>query len=253
MSLLGWLFGKKEDIVIDHVDNDRKVNFKEDKLKKFNNILEFAKSVFIEYENSLGYVSKEPICAKEHPIIDVIRVLGRTLQTEALSALLFDKSDRSDLSIRSFDVIFHTFGIIENEDLKVEVNIEKEVQLSKDVILPWPWNRDRLINNISRIGEGRVFGKWKQDSNHRGILWLPIGITWVEQGNHSIATGIIQGDGVIKPRNVYDISPVYNHVFCDGEYYRKKADNSIITKVKSVEFAAIFEIGRMMVEKGITF
>jgi sulfite reductase beta subunit-like hemoprotein len=80
-----------------------------------------------------------------------------------------------------------------------------------------------------------------------------MGIGWVHGGNHSIATGIVQGEGEITPDSVYDISEVYQYVYTDGEYYITKEDNGVISDVPNVEFAAIFEIGRLMNERSICF
>ena len=140
------------------------------------------------------------------------------------------------------------------EDLKLELEITREIHLGRDLVLPWPWRRTRLINSISRLGEGRVWGSWKQDfGNHRIELWLPLGISWVTSGNHSIAIGIIQCSGKLKPDYIYDISKMYDYVYCDGRNYIGKENNTIIAPVENVEFAAIFEIGRMMVENSISF
>jgi hypothetical protein len=73
-----------------------------------------------------------------------------------------------------------------------------------------------------------------------------MGIAWVGSGNHSISAGIIQGKCHIIPENVYDISNVYEYVYCDGVNYYRKEDSSIISPVTNAEFAVIFEIGRIM-------
>lgn len=80
-------------------------------------------------------------------------------------------------------------------------------------------------------------------------LWLPMGIAWVRGGNHSISTGIIQGSGIIQPTGIVDISNIFNHIYTDGMNYYRKSDHQIISQVKNIEFAAIFEIGRIMKEK----
>jgi len=121
------------------------------------------------------------------------------------------------------------------------------------LVLPWPWHRKRLINAVSRIGKGREWGSWKQDSNHGIELWLPLGIAWVHSGNHSIATGIIQCSGTVKPNRVYDISKIYDYVHCNGKDFIDAQSNEIIASVENVEFAAIFEIGRLMKNNSISF
>jgi hypothetical protein len=230
-----------------------------EKLKKFNNILDFAKSVMDEIEYFQKYRRVDITEMKYHPLVDVIRVLGRNLQSKYLSYLLFSKGESELPDIEYRNIMFSDNVLLSPDgktfsDLCIQLDIEKEIHLCRDLILPWPWERSRLINCMATIGEGRSRGKWEQDfSNHNVKLWLPLGIAWVSSGNHSIATGIIQGEGVIKPTYIFDISPIYEHVFCDGLYYRRKYDNSIISEVTNVEFAAIFEIGRVMIENSISF
>lgn len=104
-------------------------------------------------------------------------------------------------------------------DLKKEVKCKKKINLSTDLILLWPWHKDRLIIALIDIGEGRKKKKWKQDfNNHFVEVWLPMGIAWV-----------------------------------NGENFIRTEDNKVIAKVTNVEFAAIFEIGRLLTEKGLSF
>lgn len=252
MDLNGFLKFMRKDC-----EENSTEKYEEDKVKKFNNILEFAQDVLEKYEDSKRL---DPcICAKEHPIIDVIRILGRSLQTEYLTHLLFTEDESDKLKICYRDIMFDIFNTfeelnIDRYELRVDTDISKNIELRKDVVLPWPWKKERLVDNIVTIGEGRLNGKWVYHrTNHTAILWLPIGITWIDGGNHSISTGIIQGCGTLMPKAIYDISPIYSNVYCDGRFYRRRCDTSIISEVTNLEFAAIFEIGRLMVDNKISF
>jgi len=228
--------------------------------KKFNNILKFANRILND---------KSVSNSKEHPIFDFIRVLGRGLQSNYMKYLMYydcedDSHNIPDLYWNSigFDIKENFVGdngeIIKFYDLKKEVKCSQKLNLSTDLILPWPWKKSRLVNTITKIGEGRVWGEWKQDyANHYVEVWLPMGIAWVNGGNHSIAVGIIQG-GQLIPDHYYEISEVYKHVKCDGKNFIRTRtsfiiDNQILAPVTNIEFAAIFEIGRLLVEKGISF
>ena len=96
-------------------------------------------------------------------------------------------------------------------------------------------------------------GKWRQDYNHCIELWLPLGIGWVIGGNHSLTAGIVHATGTVKPEITYDISRVYRHVVCDGVEYRRVYDNSVISPVSDLEIAAMFEIGRFMHKRRVSF
>ena len=229
----------------------------EDSKKHFNQILRFAQSIIVETENSLQSTERK-LDFESHPIIDVIRLVGRKIQTECLTNPLYYKNDPSSLRISAAKLFFDTNISLTKSgkifyNFKKKVFSNKQVSLGRDLVLPWPWEISRLITCIANIGVGRIEGAWKQDENHYIELWLPMGIAWVEGGNHSIATGIIQGSGNIKPEVVYDISDIYDHVYTDGINYVRKEDHSIISPVTNVEFAAIFEIGRIMKSKSISF
>lgn len=221
-------------------------------LKKYNNILRYAHSL----------IDEANVIIEDHPILDVVRLLGRPLQTHNLTQILF--KDRVELGkvprvcpenfILGFYEKVTVKGMRFCDLVERKEDSDKEVILGRDLILPWPWSRERSINSIVNIGKGRSMGKWQQDvANHRVILWLPMGIAWVDGGNHSIAAGIIKMQGKIKPDYTYDISNIYKYVYCDGKNYIRKEDGKIISSVKNIEFATIFEIGRIMADKSICF
>ncbi|WP_113675795.1 DUF6710 family protein [Vallitalea guaymasensis] len=231
----------------------RKKNIKK---KEFNNILEFAKEVIKQNNDNYSYDAK--LNPEEHPIIDVIRALGLSIHSRYVNALIKGYSSslpRIDMYNYLFDDTINNKGE-RFYDIKKDVEITSKVvmDLNKDLLLPWPWERKRFINNIASIGKGRFWGEWEQDDiNHYVTLWLPIGIGWVNGGNHSISTGIIKGEGKLIPKYVYDIRPIYDYVVCDGEYFWRTEDETIIEKVKNTEMAAIFEIGRIMTENNLCY
>lgn len=237
--------------------------------KEFNNILDFATKVIERSKDITGITNN-------HPITDVVRLLGRGVQTHYLMNLLYVEDESNLKQLRPIEVYFKrkwqmeydfhkylgdkkyiTIGPFNNvffDDLKEELTIDRTIELKKDLVLPWPWKRERLISSISYIGESRPRGEWLEDEyNHKIELWLPLGIAWVHGGNHSIASGIIQGVGVVKPKVIYDISKIYDYIYCDGMNYIRIKDNTILGPVTCLEFAAIFEIGRMMKENDISF
>lgn len=224
-----------------------------DQKERFNNILDFAKLII----KKSNYIQAQGSKYTEHPLINVIRLLGREIQAKYLIHLV-SATEVSALQTITPDLLFFCCNtVISNDgktfnDIIFEVKNNKEIYLSKDLILPSCWNRESLSWCFTNIGEGKPSGAFKQ-WHHTVKLWLPIGITWVSNGNHSIYTGIIQGEGIIKPQSTYDMSEVYDYVRCDGLNYIRIDNNSIITPVNNLEFAAIFEIGRLMKENSISF
>ncbi|MEI4771421.1 DUF6710 family protein [Psychrobacillus sp. FJAT-51614] len=221
----------------------------------FDSMMEFSRSVLNESMNVKESKNEET----EHPLIDVVRLIGRQLQTQYLTNLLYPRDEARIPTLSPQEVLFDPLSRISKKyinfkDVMREVKTEKVISLNRDLVLPWSWKRSRLVTCIAQIGEGRKRGEWSQDHrNHMVDLWLPMGIAWVTSGNHSISTGIIQGKGTIIPENVYDISDVYEYVYCNGVNYYRKEDGSIISPVVNAEFAAIFEIGRIMTEHSISY
>jgi hypothetical protein len=227
----------------------------DDKKIKFENIIKFAKEVLDKTNEAPRYTMNY----KEHPLFDVVRLLGRDIQTKYITELLFVDNETTLDRITPKELFFNLSEIISNDGKTFrmvikEIKAEMNINLAKDLVLPWPWKRERLINCIVNIGEGRLKGGWKQDKlNHFVDIWLPMGIAWVTNGNHSTTVGIIQGSGNIKTDRIYDISDIYNYIKCDGRNFIRLDNGKVIYPVKNIEFASIFEIGRMMKENKITY
>lgn len=225
------------------------------KREKFANILDFTDMVMNEYSRTR--VARKSVVG-EHPVINVIRLLGKKFHYEYCEQLLLQSTRPQPQSLTIGNCFFGKCididGVIKDfSGLCKKVHIDKTISLGKDVLMAWPWSRERLSEAFAYIGEGKIKGSWNQDGNHIVTLLLPVGISFVEQGNHSIASGMIQGEGVLKPTYVLDISPLYEYVYTDGAEYYLKSNNDFLCSVKNVEFAAIFEIGRKMMEHNISF
>lgn len=222
--------------------------------ERFDYIMQTAQRVVCESK----YFDKE-----NHPICDMIRLLGRKLQSTSMEFLFWYGDVDSEMPNLFPENIFIPHDIfiacgypndkVTYHGLEREVNCDNYINLSTDLILPWPWRKERLLNCLKYIGNDREWGTWNQDeNNHHVIVWLPMGISWVYGGNHSITVGIVQG-GSIKPDRWYDISAIYNYIKTDGVYFYRIVDNKKMYHVRNVEFAAIFEIGRIMYENNICF
>jgi len=189
---------------------------------------------------------------------DFVRLLGRKLQSDYMCRAVSWLDEHRVPDLEPKVVWFDEFALLNDQghslyDLKRKTNTTRALSLASDIVLPWPWHLDRVASCISCIGQGRRAGEWKQDPvNHRVEYWLPFGIGWVHGGNHSIMTGIVQGQGTIETDNVYDISPLFPHVRFDGDAFLRASDGAVIQKSTEFEFAAIFEVGRLMHERGIS-
>ena len=203
---------------------------------EFKAILSFAREVYSENPDE---------------IYNLIRLLGRNVQFKYLSYMLKHENDFRMRKVEPRTTWFDPFQQlgISGKSLReraIEVKETYQISLANDLVLVNPWNRQRYLSACINHGEHRSRGSWRQDDNHFAQYWLPMKMTWVGNGNHSISAGIIQRDGFLTPEEVYDISPVYDVVVCNGDKFIDIELDKPISTVKDLEFCAIYEIGRMI-------
>ena len=88
-------------------------------------------------------------------------------------------------------------------DVKELTGKKYKVFLGHDIVYATPWNSDS-INNIGKIGHKKEFVE--DPSNHQVVLYQPMDVSFVINGNHSIMQGIITGTGIVHPSIVCDLS-----------------------------------------------
>lgn len=195
--------------------------------------------------------ARQAAAADPRSLPSLINLFGRAAQSRAFTEVLRYGQDAAACDYIPEEVLFVPYAPLTADgrcfdDLRREVEAPWRVRLGVDVILPWPWSRERLLTSLSKLRPGGDWGDWRQDDNHRVELWLPIGVSWIYGGNHSITAGIINAAGEITPEVTYDISAVYEHVTCDGLDYRRAHDDSRIAPVADLDIAVMFEIGRLL-------
>lgn len=213
--------------------NSRKEKNKEP-YTEFDHLLDFAKEVANKNPNAL---------------INIVRLLLRPLQTELLLSAVKNKLHGACHEIET-DRFFMPSGPFELQHAWNYPKLNPEsflIHLNRDPVLPCPWHRDRYVGNLTSIGQDSLARPWKEDSvNHNAVVWLPWGIAFVDGGNHSIATGILNGEGTLKPKEVYDMSAMLDAVYCDGKQFRASSDHRMLNHVYDPVIAALFEVGRLM-------
>ena len=125
------------------------------------------------------------------------------------------------------------------------------LRLGIDPVLATPWHRDRLANALATIGFGKRQGPWREDGNHLVSLLLPMGIGIVFGGNHSMAAGIANVEGFVTSTDVQDLTPLYSYVRYDGLDFLRNHDGVQLSQPEDEEPGMLFEIGRLMVERGV--
>ncbi|EJP1240240.1 hypothetical protein NVM05_004806 [Salmonella enterica] len=196
------------------------------------------------FNHLLSVAEKLPVKA----LPDLIRAIVRPVQSDFLLAVAEEGTDaRPDMTPQEF--FFKGLTQIQSYEKMKECEMngaDYPLSLASDIVLPWPWSLPRYIDNVSRIGTHK--GKpWKQDKNNHYVdLWLPWRIGFVHGGNHSITAGILAGEGSLIPEHVYDMSWMFELVRTDGNNWFVEGQKA--EAVKSGRSAAVFEIGRLLVE-----
>lgn len=120
-------------------------------------------------------------------------------------------------------------------------------KLGRDNVLPTSWHPSSILNSIGLIGEGRKYGCWTQDSNHKLTFMYPLNIYWVDGGNHSITVGILLAEGHISPNVGYDLSELYPHVIFNGDFWLDAKTGEKIGRPRYQELGYAYEIGRLII------
>jgi hypothetical protein len=182
----------------------------------------------------------------------LVTALGRVIQSQLILEPAMHGRDVADTIAFERFLLFDDSFPLDQEgrklgDLLIPIDCPPRLELRSDIVLPWPWQESRLRNAMQGLRPGGDWGDWREDKNHQVTLWEPLKIGWVHGGNHSIAVGILLGSGSVVPQEAYDMSALYDYVICDGRTYQRKIDGTAISDVASIEMAAIFEIGRLIV------
>ena len=194
-------------------------------------------------------------CAKKISSEDIkllINSLAKKKQLELIGSISAANNSHFNHARKGEDLFFNIYDELPNGKLINSLFNEldakdKKVDLKTDMVFAWPWERKRLSTCSTYIGRENAWGEWKEDPlNHFIILWEPFGFSWVKGGNHSISIGVLREGGKLSPREYYDVSPLFDHIYTDGlNYYFKETDKAF-SKVYEYDFALIFELGRIM-------
>ena len=181
---------------------------------------------------------------------ELVRALLRPMQVEHLVAVAERGLHRAPVEIRGDHFFFDLWGKAGYQPTWIRPTPEVRLELSRDIVLPTPWHRHRYAEALGTIGGDKKQGGWRQDINHRVSLWLPWGIAFVTGGNHSIAAGILAGEGSVTATEVMDACSVFETIACDGRAYRSTETGRTLAVVRDFRRAAVFEIGRLLADTG---
>jgi len=211
--------------------------------RKFQNALHFAKALL------------RPPSARsqqDHPLLDFVRLIGKGLQAQYLPNIIYT-ADRPSLPEANFATLGCGMSIGDLYDCLVRVDDTRPRRVCKDLLLPFPWDGQKLMCDMAHIGPGKKWGDWQKNVNHHIELWLPLGLGWVHSGDHSLVVAIMQESAQVMADEVFHMGPLLETYYCDGEFYRRQEDDSIVGPVQCLEIAVLFELGRLMQENDLSF
>jgi len=224
--------------------------------KRFRNIIEFSKGVI---EESFGRKNYKEIFTVVKMLSDSIAYKNARTVVETYTAIPENNTTYTFLNLLTLDKLPNDmYKFLYGETYKqLDVDDRLNIVLGSDPIIATVWERLRFRDAIAKYGTENT--PWKQDKyNHEIDVFLPMGLSMVVNGNHSIAPGMLKSEGTIEagkgtPNHIYDVSGLYDFIEFDGLNYVSRRDKSILFKANSFEFGCIFEIGRLVEEKHISF
>lgn len=181
----------------------------------------------------------------------LVRALLRPLQAEHMLGVAECAQHQAPEDLGYLSFFFDLNTIAQSSEFYLRDKPVVYVELSKDIVLPTPWKKRGYVNALATIGTGKSKGEWRQDGNHCVAVWWPWRIAFVSGGNHSITAGILAGEGRVQATDVFDLSPIFDRVICDGQTYCERSTGRVLGNVYDSRRAAVFEIGRLMVKSGL--
>lgn len=189
----------------------------------------------------------------------LVRLVAAPLQARALTSVVF----RSPRGARDTYGLVDFFGSPSDrltsagESVDSVIGPPRQVQyrlrLGRDPVVAVPWVHSRLVSALANIGFSRVMGAWRADINHKVELLLPFGLALVHGGNHSLTAGIVNAEGTLVTAEVTDLSALYAHLRYDGLNMIRTHDGRVHWEPLDEELGILFEIGRLMLERGVCY
>lgn len=213
----------------------------------------FSSSHSVAHEQFVNIMSMAQAVADNNPsgLHSFVRALLLPIQAEQMLAVSERRLHEAPQALDWNSFFFEIFPVATLDELYRRDKPVVSVNLARDIVLTTPWHRSRYESALANIGEGKPCGSWRPDDNHGLALCWPWKVAFVLGGNHSIAAGILAGEGELTATDVYDLAPVLDRVYCDGNEYRT-ASGHFIASVDDPRKAAVYEIGRLMIKHGLS-
>lgn len=191
---------------------------------------------FLAHVQKASYhYQKEP--KRQQALNDLIRIILKPIQCKHITNSYAVQPHMGIPSIEVSD--FLPFALPETTLHVYNKDSHGVLYLKQDIVLPTTWHPSSLISSLALIQDNQ--SNFKQNINHQVILFLPFRIGFVINGNHSIAQGILKGNGIIQPNSVIDVSSLLPQITFDGKYWLKNENNKVLGRPRYKEFGWVWE------------
>lgn len=120
------------------------------------------------------------------------------------------------------------------------------IHLRDGLIWTSPWEPERYRRALLRSGPRWRQTAWQQQNDQTGVVYLPWGLYCVENGNHSTASGLLQGDGVLVAHDVCDLTPVLHRVELGEQGIVRGDTGALVGTHEAWSVLALIGLGKLL-------
>lgn len=179
-----------------------------------------------------------------------IKFLASSVQGELVTKCAYN--DRNYISY--FENIKNSFLV--DTLCKEDNKYNTVVNVAETPLISCIWNHTRMINALRNISmqKGNPFNGMENADNIRAYQIKSLGLVIVRNGNHSVNSAIVHGEGEIFVNTLVDITPALNKYKFNGREYieietNKKIDSSFMknnSEPLTYTLGIMFEMTRIL-------
>ena len=174
----------------------------------------------------------------------MLNVIREDLKTDLLSSIFYSKKHFETAIQFTFPFPGRYYDEAGNElrlRMEGEKTEKKAVYLATDCVLVLPWDRQSMKSGILNVF---TYGFEFNKRDHIAEYYSCVDICYVYNGNHSIASGVVNKKGCIDA-DEYNISKLFEHVHTDGEFWYNSHNNQKLGALFDLRVGIIYEIAKL--------
>jgi hypothetical protein len=180
-----------------------------------------------------------PVAQRRRAVEALINLCVRTVQCESISKSILRGHDCVQEDPLT-DLLGLQFAAENSEWTEGPIS-------ASGLIWTFPWQPERLARALMRFGNEWREPTWRSCDDRTAYVLLPWRIGVVDNGNHSIASGVLWGDGWLEPLWSLDFSDRLRAVQL-GETGLESLDGQLIGSSDSWAVLALIGLGRLLLE-----